>query len=165
MKLSWDASVDVATDYGLDGRGSIPDRGKRFVCAPQSPDRLWGPPNLSSGYRGVKLLGREADYSLPSSAEVKNGGAIPPFPSTSSWLVLNWSSTATTLPFYFTVIINLVLYWEMPEVRLERCPSSRYVAVLLKQDVRHSGEVSAWSSCAAGCWHVILEESRLLVHL
>jgi hypothetical protein len=29
---------------------------------------------------GVKQLGHEADYSPPSSAEVKNGGAIPPFP-------------------------------------------------------------------------------------
>jgi hypothetical protein len=27
---SWDSSVDVATDYGLDGRGSIPDRDKMF---------------------------------------------------------------------------------------------------------------------------------------
>jgi hypothetical protein len=34
---------------------------------------------------GVKGQGREADHSLPSSAEVKNGGAIPPLPSTSSW--------------------------------------------------------------------------------
>jgi hypothetical protein len=29
--------------------------------------------------RGGKDLGHEADYSLPSSAEVKNGGIIPPF--------------------------------------------------------------------------------------
>jgi hypothetical protein len=28
--------------------------------------------------------GREADHSPPSSAEVKNGGAIPPLPHTSS---------------------------------------------------------------------------------
>jgi hypothetical protein len=26
-----------------------------------------------------KATGREADHPLPSSAEVKNGGAIPPF--------------------------------------------------------------------------------------
>jgi hypothetical protein len=30
--------------------------------------------------RGVKRQGREADHSPPSSAEVKNGGAIPPLP-------------------------------------------------------------------------------------
>jgi hypothetical protein len=34
---------------------------------------------------GVKRLGREADHLNPSSAEVKNGGAIPPFPHMSSW--------------------------------------------------------------------------------
>jgi hypothetical protein len=34
---------------------------------------------------GLKRQGREADHSPPSSAEVKNGGAIPPLPHTSSW--------------------------------------------------------------------------------
>jgi hypothetical protein len=31
---------------------------------------------------GVKRPGREADHSPPSSAEVRNGGAIPPLPHT-----------------------------------------------------------------------------------
>jgi hypothetical protein len=31
-------------------------------------------------YRGVKRLGCEADHLPPSSAKVKNGGAIPPLP-------------------------------------------------------------------------------------
>jgi hypothetical protein len=40
--------------YGLDGQGSIPDKGKKFVFIPQSPDRLWGPPSLlSNRYRGI----------------------------------------------------------------------------------------------------------------
>jgi hypothetical protein len=34
----------------------------------------------------VKLPEREADLSLPSSAEAKNDGAIPPIPYTSLWL-------------------------------------------------------------------------------
>jgi hypothetical protein len=34
---------------------------------------------------GVKLPGREADNPPPSSAVVKNGGAIPPLPYMSSW--------------------------------------------------------------------------------
>jgi hypothetical protein len=34
---------------------------------------------------GVKRSGHEADNSPPSSAEVKNGGAIPSLPHTSSW--------------------------------------------------------------------------------
>jgi hypothetical protein len=34
---------------------------------------------------GIKRQGREADRSPPSSAEVNNGGAIPPLPHMSSW--------------------------------------------------------------------------------
>jgi hypothetical protein len=38
-------------------------------------------PNGTVGFSpGVKRQGREADHSPPSSAEVKNGGAIPPLP-------------------------------------------------------------------------------------
>jgi hypothetical protein len=39
------------------------------------------PAALSSG---IKRPGREADHSPPSSAEVKNDGAIPPLPHMSS---------------------------------------------------------------------------------
>jgi hypothetical protein len=35
--------------------------------------------------QGVKRPGREADHSSPSSAEIKNFGAIPPLPNMSSW--------------------------------------------------------------------------------
>jgi hypothetical protein len=35
----------------------------------------------------VKWEGREGDHSLPSNAEVKNGGAIPQLSNTSLWLV------------------------------------------------------------------------------
>jgi hypothetical protein len=42
----------------------------------------WVPGALSPG---VKRLGREVDHSPPSSAEVKNGEAIPPLPHESSW--------------------------------------------------------------------------------
>jgi hypothetical protein len=37
----------------------------------------------------VKRQGREADHSPPSSAEVKNGGAIPPLPLRLHGVVLN----------------------------------------------------------------------------
>jgi hypothetical protein len=34
---------------------------------------------------GVKRPGCEADHSSPSTAKVKNGGAVPPLRNTSSW--------------------------------------------------------------------------------
>jgi hypothetical protein len=33
----------------------------------------------------VKLPGCETNHSLPSSDEIKNGGAVPPLPGNSSW--------------------------------------------------------------------------------
>jgi hypothetical protein len=49
--------------------------------------------------RGAKRQGREADHSLPSSAEVKNGGAIPLLPIRLHGVVLNYLSQETDLPF------------------------------------------------------------------
>jgi hypothetical protein len=57
---------------------SSPSRGWEFFSSPPRPNRLWSPSSLlSNGYQvalylGVKWQGREADHSLPSSAEVKN---------------------------------------------------------------------------------------------
>jgi hypothetical protein len=73
-------------EYELDGRGSIPGRGKRlfFYCTasrpalrPTQPPIQFVPEALSPGVKGP---GREADHSPPTSAEIKNGGAIPPLP-------------------------------------------------------------------------------------
>jgi hypothetical protein len=36
-----DSSVGIAMDCGLDGRGLIPGRDKKFFFTPQRPDRLW----------------------------------------------------------------------------------------------------------------------------
>jgi hypothetical protein len=47
-----DSSVGIATGYGLDGRGSIPCRAKRFFSSPQLPDSLWGPLSLISSAPG-----------------------------------------------------------------------------------------------------------------
>jgi hypothetical protein len=80
-----DSSVGIARGYGLDGPGSILGSAS-FFSSSQLSDRLWGSPTLlCSAYRGVKRQGREADYPLPFSAEVKKGGAIPPLPHMSSW--------------------------------------------------------------------------------
>jgi hypothetical protein len=47
--------------------------------------------------QGIKRPGRETDHSSLSSAGVKNGGAIPPLPDTSSWsgayLIKLWNAS------------------------------------------------------------------------
>jgi hypothetical protein len=80
---SRDSSLCIATGYGLDGRDSIPGRGKRLFFAASRPAvEITQPPILWTprvSFLGVKRLGHGADHS-PSSAEVKNGRAIPPLP-------------------------------------------------------------------------------------
>jgi hypothetical protein len=71
-------------------RGSITSSAKMFTSSTQRSDRLWGPSCLlSNWYRGllpeVKEAGRKIDRSPPSSAEVKNGGAMLPLPYTYTW--------------------------------------------------------------------------------
>jgi hypothetical protein len=75
------SSVGIATDYGLDDRnlgGLDSQRGleifliftaSRPALRPTQPPIQWVPVALSPA---VKLRGREADHSPPSSAEVKN---------------------------------------------------------------------------------------------
>jgi hypothetical protein len=81
---SQDSSVGITAGYGLVYLGSISGSGKRFFSNPQCPDWIWGPPSLQHNrYKGlfpcgVKWPECEADHSHPSSAKVKNGGAIPP---------------------------------------------------------------------------------------
>jgi hypothetical protein len=43
------------------------------------------PMGIGGSFTGGKRQGREADRSPPSSAEVKNGGAIPPLPTCLQW--------------------------------------------------------------------------------
>jgi hypothetical protein len=78
-------SIQNRYSYGLDGRGSIPGRAKKFFLY-STASRLWGPFSLLCNvYRVLKRPGREVDRSLSSSAEVKIGGAIPSLAHTSSW--------------------------------------------------------------------------------
>jgi hypothetical protein len=83
--------LSIVTGYGLDGRGSIPDRRRRFSSTPLRPDRLCSPLRfLSNGYwwlfpEGRMRPGREVHKSSPSTVEVKNVGAMPAGPHTSSW--------------------------------------------------------------------------------
>jgi hypothetical protein len=84
----------IVNSYRMDDRGvGIPvPTGVKVVSSPNRPDQFWDLPCLiSNGYRGlspgegVKLPGRVADHSPPTSAVVKDGGSVPPLPYTSSW--------------------------------------------------------------------------------
>jgi hypothetical protein len=103
-KKSRDSSIDTATSSRLDGRASVPGSGKILFSSPQRPNRLWGPMNfLSNGYPGrhsrkKKRPRREADHLPPSSAGVKNGGAIPPPAIHLHGVVLNTATYGTMVP-------------------------------------------------------------------
>jgi hypothetical protein len=92
---SRNSSIDIATDYGLDGRGSIPSRDKGIFFYYTASKQALGPTQTPIQWiretitPGIKQPGREADQSPPSSAQVKNGGAIPALPRTSRGIVLN----------------------------------------------------------------------------
>jgi hypothetical protein len=52
---------------------------------------------------GVKRSGLEAHHSTPSSAEVKNGGAIPTTCDTSSWRGAKLIKHRDNFTFYFII--------------------------------------------------------------
>jgi hypothetical protein len=83
------SSVLIATGYGLDGRSSIPGRGKRIslLLSVQTGSRAHPasyPIVTGAVLPGGKWQGCEADHSAPSNAEVKTGGTVPPLPHMSS---------------------------------------------------------------------------------
>jgi hypothetical protein len=94
-ETSRDSSVSIAMGYSLDDLGSIPGRSKRFFSMPQCPDRLWNQLSLlSNGYRGHfprdKVDGASSKSLTSTSAEVKNGRAIPPLAYFfMAWWVIN----------------------------------------------------------------------------
>jgi hypothetical protein len=79
--MSRHSSIGIARGYRLESLGSIPGRSKRIFSSPRCQDRLWDPTSLLfNGNQelflvGMKWPGCEADYSRPSSVEVKDGGA------------------------------------------------------------------------------------------
>jgi hypothetical protein len=78
--MSQNSSVGIATAYDLDGRGSNPGMGKIFLYNVQMGSEAHPasyPMGNVDNFLGVKQPGRQADHSAPSSAEVKNGGAMP----------------------------------------------------------------------------------------
>jgi hypothetical protein len=90
IKRRRDSSFYIMMGYRLDCWSLIPGKGKVFFSSPQCPDLFWGLPSLLfSRVQGafslqIKLPECEVGHSHPSSEEVKNDGAIPPLPHTSS---------------------------------------------------------------------------------
>jgi hypothetical protein len=80
QKCSRDGSVSIVIGYRLHGRGSFLDRRKDnfLFCSVQLPIQYVS----EALFQRVKRPGRESDHLSPSSAEVKNGEAIPPLPHT-----------------------------------------------------------------------------------
>jgi hypothetical protein len=74
------SSVGIATVEVRFSEGASTE--SRRALGLTQPPIQWVPGALNLG---VKRLGREADPTPPSSAVIKNGGAIPSFPHTSSW--------------------------------------------------------------------------------
>jgi hypothetical protein len=67
--------------YGLDSSGLIPGISLPWRIQTGTEAHLTSYPTGT----GIKGLRHEVDHSPPSSATVKNGGAVPPLPHTSSW--------------------------------------------------------------------------------
>jgi hypothetical protein len=85
------ASLSRVLDGRPRNRCSVPFQGQESLLfsiastshlGPIQPHIQWVPAAVSPG---VKRQGREADHSPISSAELKNGGAIPSLSHTSSW--------------------------------------------------------------------------------
>jgi hypothetical protein len=83
--MSQDTSVVIATGYVLEGQGSIPKRDE-YLFLHRVVQSVSGSQTVSFGmctvrsFFGCKAVGSGCEVcpSPPSSAEVKNGGAVPP---------------------------------------------------------------------------------------
>jgi hypothetical protein len=111
-RRSWDSSVGIALGCELDDWGSRKGLGNllfttasRPTLGPTQPPIQWVLGALSSG---VQRPGREADHSLPSSAEVKNA----------------WSYTSTPPLRLHGVVLNKSIGKTIPLPLLHMCTST-----------------------------------------
>jgi hypothetical protein len=100
------SSVGIGTGCLQDGPNSIPSSFRFFNS--RQPSNKCVPGAIS---QEIKQPGCEADCSRPSSAQIKNGGAILLLyhTSMSSWYIFNQLSTGTTLVYltYTSRVYNL----------------------------------------------------------
>jgi hypothetical protein len=87
--VSLDSAVGIATSYWLNDRGvrvRVPV-GSRIFASPGRSDRLCGPMQWVPGTVSpeMKRQGRDADYSTPTSDEVKKTWIYTSTPHTPSW--------------------------------------------------------------------------------
>jgi hypothetical protein len=74
QKICSPRRVRIVTGYVLSGRRFDSRQGQVLSL-----------PHVAQTDSGVKRLGHEVNHSLVSSAEVKNGGAVPPITHISLW--------------------------------------------------------------------------------
>jgi hypothetical protein len=88
MERRWKAAAIVCLRYYPDGlRAGLPVRRSSLLHSAQigsGGHPASCPVSTVSSLPGVKQPGRQADHSLPSNAEVKNGVAMLLLPNTSS---------------------------------------------------------------------------------
>lgn len=127
LRRSRNSSAGVAMGYGLDGRGSIPDRCKSVQtgCGPIQPPVRWVSEALSLG---IKWPRREADHLclVSRSSVVEQYSQSPCLYA----IVLNELSRRKTLPVYTC----LLKFGEQTETQLQvilKKPHSLYFSCYL----------------------------------
>jgi hypothetical protein len=109
------SSVGIALGYGLDDQGSgvrFPEGAGNFSLHHRIQNGSGSHPasypiGTRGSFPGVKRLGREANHSPPSSAEVKNAWSYTSTPlNASSWRGA-YLSTGINLPFNLLVKVNV----------------------------------------------------------
>jgi hypothetical protein len=98
-----DGSVGIMMDYGLDGQGSIPGGGEKFLSTAQRQGRLWGPLSLLfNGYLGKFSWGeRGRIVKLTIHLHRVPMELLPPLPIRLHGMVINYLTTGIIL-FLFT---------------------------------------------------------------
>jgi hypothetical protein len=124
LKWSHGSSGSIVSDYGLDDRGSIPDRGRGFLLAPTSrlalgptqPPVQWVPGVLSPGVKRGRGVTLTIHPNLVPRMGMSRSYTSPP-PQTPSWrvagqLILLFETIKSRLIIY--IIIHLICVFTFP---------------------------------------------------